>query len=83
VPHATRWALALPDAGATRADLAEQLARTLAWLREAGDSDDKLCFFRLALIHEDMHHEAALYVSQSLGIPSTDTRRQPEALGEP
>ena len=32
VPHATRWTLPLPDAEATRADLAAQLAGTLSLL---------------------------------------------------
>jgi gamma-glutamyl hercynylcysteine S-oxide synthase len=82
VPHATRWTLSLPGAEATRADLAEQLDGTLALLRQAGDSDDELYFFRLALFHEDMHHEAALYMAQSLGIAIADMRWQPLALAE-
>jgi ergothioneine biosynthesis protein EgtB len=28
-----------------------------------------LYFFRLCLFHEDMHHEAALYMAQHLGVP--------------
>lgn len=32
---------------------------------------DALYFFRLALLHEDMHHEAALYMAQALGVPMT------------
>lgn len=79
MPHATRWGLPLPGADPTRTDLAEQLDATLALLRQVGDSDDELYFFRLALFHEDMHHEAALYMAQSLGIPITDARWQPEA----
>ncbi len=80
VPHATRWSLALPDAAATRRDLASQLEGTLAWLREAGDDDASLYFFRLALFHEDMHHEAALYMAQSLGLAIDDPRWQAPAL---
>jgi gamma-glutamyl hercynylcysteine S-oxide synthase len=80
VPHDTRWSLPLPDAAATRADLAEQLEQTLQWLAAADDSDAALYFFRLALCHEDMHHEAALYMAQSLGLPLADARWQAPAL---
>jgi gamma-glutamyl hercynylcysteine S-oxide synthase len=84
VPHDTRWQLPLPDATATRADLAQQLAGTLALLAgiEDGD-DDALYFFRLALLHEDMHHEAALYMAQSLGLPIDDARWAPVPLPAP
>ncbi|MDE2147181.1 MAG: SUMF1/EgtB/PvdO family nonheme iron enzyme [Burkholderiales bacterium] len=80
VPHAARWQLPLPDAAATQDDLARQLAQTLALLREAGDDDRALYFFRLALLHEDMHHEAALYMAQSLGLALDDARWQPSPL---
>ena len=80
VPHATRWSLALPDAAATQADLATQLHTTLALLLAADTSDDALYFFRLALLHEDMHHEAALYMAHSLGLVIDDARWQPKPL---
>lgn len=84
VPHETRWALALPDARATRADLAEQLDRTLELLAASGPVDDSaLYFFRLALLHEDMHHEAALYMAQSLDVPLRDPRWQCPVLPDP
>ncbi len=83
VPHDNRWQLPLPDAAATLDDLARQLAQTLVLLREAGDSDDALYFFRLALLHEDMHHEAALYMARGLGWPVADTRWQPRPLPAP
>ncbi len=86
VAHATRWSLPLPDADATRADLAAQLGRTLHWLHDAdvqaGDGDTALYFFRLALFHEDMHHEAALYMAQSLGLAVDDARWQPAPLAD-
>jgi gamma-glutamyl hercynylcysteine S-oxide synthase len=80
VPQATRWSLPLPDADATRADLAGQLDATLALLRAAGGDDAALYFFRLALLHEDMHHEAALYMAQSLGLAIADGRWQASPL---
>lgn len=84
VPHDTRWSLPLPDAAATRADLAQQLERTLQLLGDLHDTgDDALYFFRLALLHEDMHHEAALYMAQALGIPMADTRWAAPRLPSP
>lgn len=68
VPHDTRWQLPLPDAAATRADLAASLADTLALLEQAPETDTGLYFFRLALFHEDMHAEAAVYMAQNLGF---------------
>ncbi|CAN5137182.1 ergothioneine biosynthesis protein EgtB [soil metagenome] len=64
VAHATRWALPLPDVAATQDDLARQLDASLGLL-EGGELP---YFFRLALLHEDMHHEAALYMAQALGL---------------
>lgn len=83
VPHARRWALPLPDADATLADLDAQLRQTLALLAQADGSDDSLYFFRLALAHEDMHHEAGLYMAQALGIAVDDARWQAPRLPEP
>jgi iron(II)-dependent oxidoreductase len=94
VPHASRWSLPLPDAAATRADLAAQLQGTLDLLtalpaREPGSDtadaalEDELYFFRLALHHEDMHHEAALYMAQALGIALATARAQVPVLPTP
>ena len=85
VAHDTRWSLPLPDAEATRRDLERQLATTLGLLHAlpAAADDDALYFFRLALFHEDMHHEAALYMAQSLGIAIDDRRWQPPRLPAP
>jgi ergothioneine biosynthesis protein EgtB len=83
VAHDTRWALPLPDAAATRADLEAQLQRTLELLAAATEDDDALYFFRLALLHEDMHHEAALYMAQGLGIAIDDARWQAAPLPPP
>lgn len=84
VPHATRWSLPLPDAATTRVELAQQLEATLALLADAPDEhDDTLYAFRLVLLHEDMHHEAALYMAQGLGIAIDDARWQPRPLPAP
>lgn len=80
VPHDSRWKLALPDAAATRDDLARQLDRSLALLQHADAGDDALYFYRLALLHEDMHHEAALYMARGLGIRIDDERWNPRPL---
>lgn len=84
VPHDSRWSLALPDPQATRADLAAQLERTLQMLAELKTADDDaLYFYRLALLHEDMHHEAALYMAQSVGLPLDDPRWRARTLPSP
>lgn len=86
VPHDSRWSLPLPGAQATLDDLARQREQTLALLAEIepGSRDDvALYFFRLALAHEDMHHEAALYMAQHLGLPITDARWQAPRLRQP
>ena len=87
VPHDSRWSLRLPDANQTRTDLARQLRATLALLSEGlndtAGSDDALYFFRLVLLHEDMHHEASLYMAQSLGVPTDPARWQPPRLTAP
>jgi ergothioneine biosynthesis protein EgtB len=77
VPHDRRWQLDLPDAQATRADLAASLDQTLALLRDAPEDDTGLYFFRLALFHEDMHAEAGVYMAQALGI---DVGHRPAAV---
>jgi ergothioneine biosynthesis protein EgtB len=83
VPHASRWTLPLPDADATLADLATQLQQTLGLLDGAGSDDAALYFFRLSLAHEDMHHEAGLYMAQALGIAVDDARWQAPRLAGP
>lgn len=72
VPHDSRWQLPLPDAQTTRADLAASLDQTLALLQDAADDDTGLYLFRLALLHEDMHAEAAVYMAQRLGFDPCD-----------
>ena len=82
VAHATRWTLALPDTDAVRADLKASLDDTLACLDAATENDDGLYCFRLALFHEDMHAEAAVYMAQHLGFdPYTHGARRFDAPG--
>jgi ergothioneine biosynthesis protein EgtB len=87
VPHATRWDLPLPSIDETLSELARGLAETLNMLAGIGDGDRdgrSLYFHRLALLHEDMHHEAGLYMAQALGVATDDDPRwQPRALPDP
>ncbi len=70
VEHRSRWTLPLPDAPATQQFLAATLARTLELLDDlpTDASHDQLYFFRLVVLHEAMHAEAATYMGRSLGI---------------
>ena len=45
--------------------------------------DTALYFHRLCLAHEDMHHEAAIYMAQALGIALADPRFQHRTLPAP
>ena len=82
VAHASRWHLPLPDLHATKVFLKTSLASTMALLTDESASDAALYFYRLALFHEDMHGEAAVYMAQALGIalpPSLIDDRVPAA----
>ncbi|GAC1599917.1 MAG: SUMF1/EgtB/PvdO family nonheme iron enzyme [Ramlibacter sp.] len=72
VEHHSRWSLPLPDAAATRSYLASTLVQTLDWLDRlpADASDAQLYFFRLVVLHEAMHAEAAAYMGRALGVAS-------------
>ncbi|MEZ5645510.1 MAG: selenoneine synthase SenA [Burkholderiaceae bacterium] len=72
VPHDSRWSLPLPDPRSILADLSASLEDSLALLAQAPETDEGLYFFRLALFHEDMHAEAAVYMAQSLGFDPHD-----------
>jgi ergothioneine biosynthesis protein EgtB len=67
-PHASRWTLDLPDLAGTKQYLADSMDIALELLESAGDSDDALYFYRLALFHEDMHAEAFAEMAQTLGL---------------
>lgn len=68
VPHDSRWHLPLPSADETLRDLQASLQHTLDLLATTAETDDALYFYRLALFHEDMHAEAAVYMAQTLGL---------------
>ncbi len=67
VAHAARWKLPLLAADDCRHYLQSGLDQTLRALSLAGEGDDDLYFFRLVLLHEAMHIEAAVYMAQALG----------------
>jgi gamma-glutamyl hercynylcysteine S-oxide synthase len=66
VAHASRWELPLLLPQAAKAYLQATLAQTLQCLAQAGSSDADLYFYRLVLLHEAMHIEAAVYMAQAL-----------------
>ena len=68
VAHASRWHLDLPDAARTQRDLDQIRVRTLTLLRRSPGDDDALYFYRLVLLHELMHIDAAVYMAQHLAI---------------
>ncbi|MCX7172169.1 MAG: SUMF1/EgtB/PvdO family nonheme iron enzyme, partial [Proteobacteria bacterium] len=84
--HQARWHLPLPDVAQTRVYLEQGLAATLELLSrlpESLESQDNLYFYRLALFHEDMHAEAAVYMAQALDIalPGRVATRLPQPAG--
>jgi ergothioneine biosynthesis protein EgtB len=83
VQHRMRWELPLPAWADTQAYLSDTLEQTLALLDELPPDadDDALYFFRLVVLHEEMHAEAAVYMSQSLGIALSESDEPPEAGG--
>ena len=81
VAHDRRWQLDLPCAAVTREHLEASLADTLALLQTATEDDDGLYFFRLALFHEDMHAEAAVYMAQTLGFDPGEVLGAPQRRG--
>ncbi len=84
IAHAARWDLHLSSAQVTRERLERQLEAVLESLAaEPDDQDETLYFYRLVLLHEDMHHEAALYMARALGVPIDDGRWQPPKLPAP
>lgn len=85
VAHRTRWSLPLPNLAQTKALLQASLDDALLKLaHETSDSDEAFYFYRLALFHEDMHAEAAIFAAMDLGIPIPQTLlRLPCQIGVP
>ena len=77
VPHDTRWMLAYPPAARIFAYMRDTLDASLAALRRADEADRY--FFKLAVLHEDMHGEALLMTLQTLELSTPP----PEALDPP
>lgn len=73
VVHPARWHLPLPDLQTTQDYLRTTLHDTLQCLAHETHTDAALYFYRLALFHEDMHGEAAVYMAQALDIPIPDS----------
>lgn len=70
VAQDTRWDLPLPNLAETKALLQASLDEVLTKLtEEKTDTDEALYFYRLALFHEHMHAEAAIYSAEFLKIP--------------
>jgi iron(II)-dependent oxidoreductase len=68
VPHDSRWHLPYPPERELRRYMEDVLDATLAKL--ARTPQDERYFFRLALLHEDMHGEALFMTLQSLALPA-------------
>ncbi len=82
VEHRSRWSLALPPIDAIVDDVMRQRDATLTLLRQSGNNDQDLYFFRLVLMHEDMHAEAWAMMAQALGIHPGDAlaHRAPQSV---
>jgi ergothioneine biosynthesis protein EgtB len=69
VAHPDRWQLDLPPLARIRDYVGAVLEGVRARLAAADDTHEALYFFRLALLHEDMHAEALTYMRQTLDYP--------------
>jgi len=66
VAHRSRWSLEYPARDVVYQYLNQTLTDTLELL--AGSKSEARYFFKLALLHEDMHGEALLMTLQTLGL---------------
>lgn len=80
VSHVSRWHLPLLETEACKDYLANTLNQTLNLLNKAGGSDEELYFYRLAMFHEAMHLEAAIYMAQAIGVKITPNLIATQAL---
>lgn len=79
IEHTRRWNLAVLTNDVVARYMARVFADTLEALEKA--SEAQLYFFKLALLHEDMHGEAMLMTLQTLGLPAPKWHRA--ALSRP
>ncbi len=89
IPHDARWSLPLPSRDETFAYLDRQLEAVLERLARdhSHDLERERYFHLLALYHEDMHGEAALYTRQTLGyrrppLPRHEAPQAEEPVGD-
>lgn len=68
VPHDHRWSLGLADLDEVKGFLLATLETTLELLDKTREHDAALYFYRLALLHEDMHGESLAMLAQTLGL---------------
>ncbi|MEQ9107647.1 MAG: SUMF1/EgtB/PvdO family nonheme iron enzyme [Limnobacter sp.] len=84
IAHDTRWEIGLPNLHGTREYLAATLKDTLQLLEQADalccrqpeKADQCLYFFRLCVLHEQMHNEAAVFMARLLDIPLSQHHAQ-------
>lgn len=70
VEHDSRWELRLPSRGQTLGYLEAVRDRVLARLQRVAPTEREAYFHWLTIFHEDMHGEAFLYTTQTLGYPA-------------
>lgn len=69
-PRDGRWRQPAPGLDDLRGYLAGTLEATLELLEKAGDDDEALYFYRLALLHEDRLGESLAALAQALDLPA-------------
>jgi len=83
VPHDSRWQLPYPPAERLMRYMRETFDATQDAL--AGTPEEARYFFRLSLLHEDMHGEALLMTLQTLSLPAPpiDSKDPPRSPADP
>jgi gamma-glutamyl hercynylcysteine S-oxide synthase len=79
VAHTTRWQQQLPPLAQVRQYLADSLDLVLDKLSSTENTASALYFYRLCVLHEDMHAEAFSYTAQALALKSAGVLRTPSA----
>jgi iron(II)-dependent oxidoreductase len=81
VPHDSRWQLALPSTEAMFRYMRDTLDATQDAVEKT--PEEERYFFKLALLHEDMHGEALLMTLQTLALPPPDADARAPSPGKP